>query len=114
MCLNLYATACARDRARRGERYPAVSADQRTGQTGRSVRREISNHRFRVEQLYQFGDLFHLRADAVQEPVAAAAPFGGLAVRGAAEEPVRDSGAGADAGPGRDVVPGDRRRDLSE
>ena len=89
-------------------------AHQGTGQTGRSVWRQVPDHRFRAEQFHQLGDLLHLCADAVPQPVAAAAPERGLAVRRPAEEPVHDPGAGADALGGRNLVPGHGRRHLSE
>ena len=95
--LKTYATTRTGNRAGRRQGNPALSADQGTRQTGRPFRREVPHHRLRAEQLHQLGHLFHLRADAVPQPVAAAAPERGLAVRRPAEEPVHHSGAGADA-----------------
>ena len=101
-------------RARRREGNPPLSADQGTRQAGGPVRRQVPDRRFRSEQPHQLGHLLDLRADPVQEPVAAAAPARRLAVRGPAQEPVHHSGAGPDALAGRDLVPGHRRRHLPE
>ena len=101
-------------RARRRQGNPALSADQGARQAGGPVRRQVPDHRFRPEQLHQLGHLLDLRAHAVQQPVAAAAPERRLAVRRAAEDPVHHPGAGADALAGRDLVPGHGRRDLPE
>ena len=112
--LKTYADTRTGHRPRRRQGNPAVSADQGTGQTGRAVWRQVPDHRLRAEQLHQLGDLFDLCADAVPQPVAAAAPQRGLAVRRPAEESVRHPGAGADALRRRNLVSGHGRRHLSE
>src|SRR5579883_2981612 len=105
--LKAYAHPGTGNRSGRREGHAAISAHEGKGQTGRTVRGQVSHHRLRSEQFHQFGNLLGLRADAVPQPVAAAAPERGLAVRGTAEDAVRHSGAGADAVAGRDVVSGD-------
>ena len=112
--LKTYATTRAGNRAGRWKGYQAVPADQGTRQTRRPLRREVSHHRLRPEQFHQLGHLFRLRADAVQEPVAAAAPQRRMAVRRPAEDPVHHPGAGPDALRGRNLVPGHGRRHLPE
>ena len=82
----LCAYAYVGHRAGRREGNPALPAHQGTGQTGRSVRRQVPHHRLRAEQFHQLRDLLDLRADAVPQPVAAAAPERRLAVRRAAED----------------------------
>src|SRR5579883_1660906 len=112
--LKAYAHPGTGNRSGRREGHAAISAHEGKGQTGRTVRGQVSHHRLRSEQFHQFGNLLGLRADAVPQPVAAAAPERGLAVRGTAEDAVRHSGAGADAVAGRDVGSGDGGRNLPE
>src|SRR5580704_10536706 len=108
----LYATTRIGNCAGGREGYQALSPDQGACKACRAFRGQVSHHRLRAKQLYQLGHLFHLRTDAVQEPVAAAASERGMAVRRPAEDPVRDSGPGPDALGDRDLVPGHGGRHL--
>ena len=93
-----------------GERlYPA---DQRTGETGRLLRRAVPDHRLHAQQLHQLGAAAHLHRHAVQVALAQPPHPDGLERRVGGAGRVHRDPAAAEAGR-RALVSRHRRRGVS-
>ena len=103
----------ARDRARRRRRRAALSANQRSGQAGRLLRRPLPDHRLRAQQLHQLRAAPDLHRHAVQVALAQPPRPHGLEHRLGGARRVHRDPAAAEARR-RALVPGHGRRRLPE